>query len=114
MREIQQRAEQGDKEAELAIEMYCYRIKKYIGAYFAVLGQLDVLVFTAGVGENSPIVRLQVCQGLENLGIHIDPEKNSAAIIAASEIQTHTSPVKILVIPTDEEMEIVRQTLAYI
>jgi len=114
MREIQQRSDQGDKQARLAIEMYCYRIKKYIGAYLAILERLDVLVFTAGVGENSPTVRLQVCQGLKNIGIHIDPEKNSAAITEATEIQTHTSPVKILVIPTDEETEIARQTLACI
>jgi len=114
MREIQQRANQGDKLAKLAIEMYCYRIKKYIGAYFAILGRLDGLIFTAGVGENSPTVRLQVCQGLENLGICIDPEKNSVAINSSTEIQANASPVKIMVIPTDEETEIVRQTLACI
>lgn len=112
MREIQLQADQGDQQARLAIEMYCYRIKKYIGAYLAILERLDVLVFTAGIGENSPTVRLQVCQGLENIGIHIDPEKNNAAITKATEIQTIASPVKILVIPTDEETEIARQTLA--
>ena len=114
MREIQQQVEQGDKQAELAIEMYCYRIKKYIGAYFAILGQLDALIFTAGIGENCPAVRLQVCQGLENLGIHIDPKKNNIAINSATEVQTKDSPVKILLIPTDEEMEIARQTLTCI
>jgi acetate kinase len=72
------------------------------------------LVFTAGVGENSPAVRLQVCQGLENLGICIDPEKNSVAINSSTEIQANASPVKIMVIPTDEETEIARQTLACI
>jgi acetate kinase len=110
MREIQRRADQGDKQAILAIEMYCYRIKKYIGAYFAILGRLDGLVFTAGVGENSAAVRLQVCQGLESLGVCIDPEKNSAVIKTATEIQVKASSVKIFVIPTDEEIEIARQT----
>ena len=114
MQEIQHQAEQGDKQARLAIEMYCYRIKKYIGAYYAILGGLDALVFTAGVGENSPVVRLQVCQGLEHLGICINPDKNSAEINSATEIQSDTSPVKILVIPTDEETEIARQTLTCI
>ena len=111
MREIQQRADQGDKQARLAFEMYCYRIKKYIGAYFAILGRLDGLVFTAGVGENSSAVRLQVCQGLESLGIYIDSEKNNTVIKSTTEIQLKTSPVKIFVIPTDEENEIARQAL---
>lgn len=114
MREIQRQAEQGDKQARLAIEMYCYRIKKYIGAYFAILGRLDALIFTAGVGENSPTIRLQVCQGLEHLGIYIDLEKNIGTINSVTEIQADISPVKILLIPTDEEMEIARQTLVCI
>lgn len=114
MREIQQRMKQGDQQAKLAIELYCYRIKKYIGAYFAILGRLDALIFTAGVGENSSVVRSQVCQGLEHLGISIDSEKNSAEINAATEIQNNTDLVKILVIPTDEALEIARQTRACI
>ena len=111
MREILRLADQEDKQAQLAIEMYCYRIKKYIGAYFAILGRLDGLVFTAGVGENSPVIRLKVCQGLEHLGIYIDPEKNSLAKSSAQEIQAETGSVKIMLIPTDEETEIARQTL---
>ncbi len=114
MREIQQRFKQGDEQAKLAIEIYCYRIKKYIGAYLAILGRLDVLVFTAGVGENSPEVRLQVCQGLEHLGICIVPEKNKAKINSATEIQNDAGAVKIMVIPTDEETEIAQQTQACI
>ncbi len=114
MREIQQQAEHGEKHAKLAIEMYCYRIKKYIGAYFAILGRLDGLVFTAGIGENSQTVRLLVCQGLEHFGIHIDPKKNNITINSATEIQTNESPVKILVVPTNEETEIARQTLTCI
>ena len=114
MREILCLADQEDKQAQLAIEMYCYRIKKYIGAYFAILGRLDGLVFTAGVGENSPVIRLKVCQGLEHLGICIDPEKNSLAKSSEQEIQAETSPVKIMLIPTDEETEIARQTLTCI
>jgi acetate kinase len=113
MQKIQLQAEQGNQLAKLAIEIYCYRIKKYIGAYIAILGRLDGLIFTAGVGENSSIIRLQVCQGLEHLGICIDAEKNISAI-NTTEIQIRASPVKILLIPTDEETEIARQTLASI
>ena len=72
MREIQQRAAAGDTAARLAIDMYCYRIRKYIGAYLAVLGRIDALVFTAGIGENSAPIRAQVCSGLEPLGIVVD------------------------------------------
>ncbi len=114
MRQIQQRALEGDFRAKLAIEMFCYRIKKYIGAYIAILGQIDALIFTAGIGENCAEVRLEVCQGMDHLGILIDPEKNKVPIDSATEIQRGTSPVKILVIPTDEETEIARQTLACI
>lgn len=113
VRDIQARQAAGEAEAELALEMYTYRIKKYIGAYCAVLGQVDALVFTAGVGENSAYVRQQVCQGLENLGIRLDEGKNERGAVAEiSEIQADDNPVRVLIIPTNEELEIATQTLA--
>lgn len=114
LRDIQERQAAGDPAAQLALEMYTYRIKKYIGAYLAVLGRVDALVFTAGVGENSAYVRQQACQGLENLGISLDQQKNEVKSKVIREIQADHSPVKILVIPTNEELEIANQTLAVI
>jgi acetate kinase len=114
MRQIEALAQSGNPRAQLAIEMTCYRIKKYIGAYHAALGRLDALVFTAGIGENSPLIRAGSCQAMSHLGIEIDLEKNNRKSNKAFEIQTKDSAVKILVIPTNEELEIARQTVAYI
>ena len=114
MREIEELAQGGNPRAKLAIEMVCYRIKKYIGAYCAVLGRLDALVFTAGIGEKSPVVRAGSCLGLSHLGIEVDPEKNNRQYGEAFEIQTAKSTVKVLVIPTNEELEIAEQTVACI
>jgi len=111
MREIQEQTNQGDESAELALEMFCYRIKKYLGAYFAVLGRLDALVFTGGIGENSVLVRSQVCSGLDHMGISLDEGKNAAVSGEISEIQMDNAPVGVLVIRTDEEFEIARQTV---
>jgi len=114
MREIEKLAEAGNARAQLAIEMVCYRIKKYIGAYYAVLGQLDALVFTAGIGENSPLIRARSCRGLSHLGIDVDPLKNDRRSEEPFEIQSTSSRVKILVVPTNEELEIAEQTVACI
>jgi acetate kinase len=115
MRDIESRRAQGDTAAQLALDMYTYRIKKYIGAYLAVLGRVDALVFTAGVGQNSAYVRQQVCTGLEKLGIALDAEKNeSGATGPVSEIQGIDCPIKVLIIPTNEELEIAAQTLTVI
>ena len=114
MRQIEELAQAGNSQARLAIEMVCYRIKKYIGAYYAVLGRLDALIFTAGIGEKSPLIRAGACRGLSHLGIAIDPEKNNQKSKKAFEIQTRGSTVKVLVIPTNEELEIAEQTLACI
>jgi len=114
MRRIEELARDGNSQARLAIEMVCYRIKKYIGAYAAVLGRLDALVFTAGIGEKSPLIRAGSCQGLAHLGIEVDPDKNNRRSKEAFEIQTESSSVKILVIPTNEELEIAEQTVACI
>ena len=114
MREVQHLVEAGDARARLALDMYCYRIKKYIGAYCAVLGGLDAVVFTGGIGENDARVREQCCAGLGVLGIAVDANKNAAAGSGVFEIQSQTSRVSLLVIPTNEELEIARQTVSCI
>jgi acetate kinase len=111
MREILKRRAAGDQLAALAVEIYTYRIKKYIGAYYAVLGEVDALVFTAGVGENAPEIREQATAGLQRLGIVLDPEKNRSSESGPREIQSQEGAVKVLVIPTNEELEIARQCL---
>ena len=111
MREIAQLADTGDASARLAIEMYCYRIKKYIGAYSAALGRVDALVFTAGIGENAADIRLRSCTGLSRMGIEVDENKNSLNTSGVREIQSKRSSVSILVVPTDEELEIAEQTV---
>ena len=110
VRDVQDRMEAGEADAQLALDMYAYRIKKYIGAYLAALGRVDALVFTAGVGENSAYVRGRACEGLENLGIAIDAARNEGAIDGVTEIQAEGSAIKVLVIPTNEELEIAIQT----
>jgi len=112
MREIHKAAQAGDRRARLAIEMFCYRIRKYIGAYLAVLGQVDALIFTAGIGEHDAGIRAQVCTGLAGLGIRIDPARNTATESGTREIQAPGSGIRVLVVPTDEELEIARQTRA--
>lgn len=114
MRTISEAAEQGDHQARLALTIFCYRLKKYIGAYMAALGGVDCIVFTGGIGENSAIVRQMSCQGLERLGIHLDEGKNSIRQEDILEIQATDSSVKLLVVPTDEELEIAVLTLQVI
>ena len=114
MREVQRLAQTGDHGAQLALDSYCYRVKKYIGAYSAILGGLDALIFTAGIGENSAVVRAQVCQGLAGMGIVLDDEKNRNVSAEVMEIQAPSSQCKILVIKTNEELEIAQQSMACI
>ena len=105
-RDIEQAAKEGDKLSELAIEMESYRLKKYIGSYVAALGQVDAIVFTAGVGEHSPLIRGKALEGLEVMGIKIDQNKNNASNTSNAEtcISADDSKVKVFVIPTDEEL----------
>lgn len=110
MREVMEKAKSGEERAKIALEVYTYRIKKYIGAYFAALGSLDAIIFTAGIGENSPEIREFCCQGLSNLGIKIDPKKNIEGREGIREINSDDSKVKILVIPTNEELKIAQET----
>lgn len=112
MRDVKKAVDEGDKKAILASEMYAYRVKKYIGAYAAVLNGLDAIVFTAGVGENAAGFRENICSDLQFLGIHLDDEKNENSHGSIREINTGDSPVKILVIATNEELEIVEQCYA--
>ena len=114
MREIQDRAQGGDAQAELALEMFCYRVRKYIGAYYAALGSVDAIVFTGGIGENSAAVRTKSCEGLSALGITLDERRNNADAGGIREIQAEEGRVRILVIPTNEEHEIARQTVEVI
>ena len=112
MRDIHAAAAKGDKKAALAVDMFVYRIKKYIGAYYAVTGPLDALVFTAGIGENDDEVRARVCEELEHLGISIDTERNAGRKKAATAVHADGSKVAILVIPTNEELAIAKATLS--
>jgi acetate kinase len=114
MREVHRRAAGGDPSASLAVDMYCYRIRKYIGAYTAVLGRVDALVFTGGIGEHDAEVRRRACDGMETLGVAVDEARNGSPSNVPREIQGEGMPVKVLVIPTDEEREIALQTVACI
>jgi acetate kinase len=110
MRELMAAAAKGGEQAKVAIEVFCYRIKKYIGAYSAALGHTDGLVFTGGIGENSPAIRAQACEGLGELGIEIDPSRNAATVGKEGEISTEKSRIRVMVIPTNEELLIARDT----
>ena len=114
MRELLANKDEGSKEAALAFDLYCYRLKKYIGAYFAALGRIDALVFTGGIGENAVPVREQACIGLAGLGITINREKNNQRKKGIMEIHQDEAAVKVLVVPTDEEREIAMQAMAVI
>ncbi len=113
-RDVVKAASEGDQRAQLALEMEAYRLKKYIGAYAAVLGRLDALIFTAGVGEMSDVIRAKILEGLEILGIKYEPEKNKIARTRNAEldISAADSPVKIFIIPTDEELVFVEDVVA--
>jgi len=113
-RELERLVDEGDEAALLAFEVFCYRIRKYVGAYFAVLGTVDAIVFTAGVGERGPRVRAKALGGLEALGIHLDQARNEAASKQARVVSAPESPVSVLVVPTNEEWEIARQSLAVV
>jgi acetate kinase len=110
MRDLIAAAAKGDQQAEVAIDAFCYRLRKYIGAYTAALGHVDGLVFTGGIGENSPLVREKTCQGLAELGYQLDVARNNETVAKASEISIPSSRVRMFVIPTDEELLIARDT----
>ncbi|MCX7804746.1 MAG: acetate/propionate family kinase [Planctomycetota bacterium] len=114
MRELEAAAESGNRDARIAIQVFCYRIKKYIGAYMAAMNGADAIIFTAGIGEKSPVVRGMVCHGLSSLGVLIDDEKNSRTRASAGQVVDISDPesrVKVLVIGTDEQRMIARQSV---
>jgi acetate kinase len=113
-REVEELRAQGDAAATLAFDVFCYRIRKYVGAYYAVLGRVDAVVFTAGIGERSPETRAAALAGLERLGIFVDEVRNSSPITGPTVISRDTSEVAVLVVPTDEEWEIARQALSLV
>lgn len=114
MRDIGKLYHQGQPEAVLAYQLYAYRIKKYIGSFAAAMNGLDAIVFTGGVGENDQLTRSLVCEKMDFLGIQVDPEKNKLPNSGLREIQTDTSKAKILVIPTNEELEIAKQCVGVV
>ncbi len=109
-RDLAQAASEGNKRAKLALDIFVYRVKKYIGAYAAAMGGVDVIVFTAGIGENTPDIRSNSCAGLEFLGVKIDEDKNNTKG-QEMDISAPDSKVKVLVIPTNEELMIARETM---
>lgn len=112
MRDIEERCERGEPDAMLAFDVYIHRIRSYLGAYIAQLGGVDVISFTAGVGENSDVVRAAALETLGFAGVVLDPERNAPRGRGIRVISTDDSPVTVLVVPTNEELEIARQTLA--
>ncbi|MBT8261053.1 MAG: acetate kinase [Bacteroidia bacterium] len=114
LRDIEEQAALGDKKCQLALDMNAYRIKRFIGSYAAILNGLDAIVFTAGIGENSDVIRRLVCKDLDYLGIELDFEKNNVRAQKLEEINTEDSKVKVLVIPTNEELEIALEAMELI
>ena len=110
MRDVYNAADEGNERAKMTLDIWAYRVKKYIGAYAAAMGGLDAVIFTAGIGENDKRSRASVCEGMEFMGIKLDPEKNNIRGVEA-EISAADSKVKVWVIPTNEELAIARDTL---
>jgi acetate kinase len=108
-RDLQSAVDRGDDRARLAYDVYCHRLRKYVGAYLAVLGGADAIVFTAGVGENGSRLRADALAGLEELGIVVDPGRNEADETGPRLISPDDARVAVLVVPTNEELEIARQ-----
>lgn len=111
MRDLMKARDEGNSRAGLAIEMFCYRVKKYIGAYLAALNGAYVLIFTGGIGENAPAIRAQICANLDSLGITVDSAKNDAAGGKEANISGDSARTQVWVIPTNEELLIARDTL---
>lgn len=114
MREIRRRVDEGDEQARLAFDIYIHRLKKYIGAYYAVLGRVDAIAFTAGVGENAAPVREAAVAGLEELGLAVDADLNAARGDGPRLVSPEGARVAVAVVPTDEELEIATQTYALV
>lgn len=111
MREVIEEMKNGNKQARLAFDIYCYRVRKYTGAYAAALGGLDAIIFSAGIGENSPDVRAASLKGLEFMGVRLDEQKNASARGEEAIISSDDSPVKVVVVPANEELVIALDTV---
>jgi acetate kinase len=114
MREVHRLVAEGDEDAELARDMFCYRAKKYLGAYFAVLGRVDAVVFTAGIGEKDPDARARICEGMWRFGITLDPKRNASMSGGRKRelfVSAKDSEIPVIAIPTDEEYELARSAL---
>ncbi len=114
MRDIEDAIEAGNERAQLAMEMYNYRVKKYVGAYLAALDGADAIVFTGGVGENGSLTREYVCSNMNYAGIEIDKDLNNSVRAKEVVLSTDNSKIKVLIVPTDEELMIARDTLALV
>jgi acetate kinase len=114
MRDLLRLREQGDRRARLAVDIFCYRVRKYIGAYLAVLRDAHAIIFAGGIGENSAEIRGEICGGLRNLGVVLDPKLNRSTLGVECEISAAESHTKIWVIPTNEELLIARDTVRII
>jgi acetate kinase len=110
VRKLMEFARKGDDRAKLATDVFCYRIKKYIGAYAAVLDTVDAVVFTGGIGENAVFMREKICDAVSQIGLELDREANMVAIAKEAEISTRNSDVKVFVIPTNEQVAIANDT----
>lgn len=110
MRELENAAADGNERAQLALDMFHYRVKKYVGAYVAVMGGVDLIVFTGGIGENGSETREEICKGFEYMGLEFDPAKNNGLRSKAAEISKQESKVKVMVMPTNEELAIAIDT----
>ena len=113
MHELIERAKE-DGRARLAIEIFCYRARKYLGAYFAALGSAEAVVFSGGIGENSPLVRAKICEGMEWCGLRLDSHRNEALVGVEGQISTNAARIHAYVIPTDEELVIARETVSVV
>lgn len=114
VRIIRGKAKKGNERCGLALEMFCYRIAKYIGSYAVALGKVDAIVFTAGIGSNAADIRKQICSYLKVIGVRIDPGKNKKAVKKEADISARGSKTRVLVIPTNEELMIARQAVAVV
>ena len=114
LRDVQSRAEEGHADAQLALDFLVAEVRRWMGAYYLELGGLDALVFTAGIGENRPQLRKAICRGLEPLGIRLDESLNEGCLGHEGFISDANSPVKVLVIPTNEELVVAREVKRFL
>jgi acetate kinase len=110
MRDLEESASKGNERAKLAIDVFCYRIKKYIGAYAAILDTVDAVVFTGGIGENAVLMREKICDAVSQIGLELDRKANETAVAKEAEVSTEDSEVKVFVIPTNEQVAIANDT----